>query len=517
MKEIINHYSKDIRNYLLGTAACYGINLLTIILLVNVLVYILPQPPEFRYKIMFLSSLIMLYFTYCYARKKSVDITENILSEVREKIIENIRNCDLQSFEKIDKSGGYNAITLETQIFSESIEKMFHLIEEIFFTISTLVLILIVSPLSCWLVIEIICCSISIYSYYMLKAKKLIHEARNKERELFAATRDVVDGFKDLKLNDQKNDDFYHQCLKVKSADNRKLRIEAENLLIKSNVYSIIFEYCIFLPIVFILPYMGKITPDIMMVTMTLILFISFGSIKSVIPFIVKLGVSIERLIMLEETLKQLKKETSDSIPTQKIHTFKEIKYHNICFGYSDISDHSTFFLKNISFSIYPEEILFISGGNGSGKSTLLKVITGLYASSSGNVFINGNEIDITQYKYLFSAIFTDFHLFNRLYGVQQDIDQKKLKTLIEMMNLDQRLSYEDNRFTGLELSSGQKKRLALVISLMEDKPIYIFDEWAADQMPHFMDYFYYYLLPDLRKKGKSIIAVTHDDDYYHT
>ena len=156
-------------------------------------------------------------------------------------------------------------------------------------------------------------------------------------------------------------------------------------------------------------------------------------------------------------------------------------------------------------------------GGNGSGKSTLLKVISGLYYSSTGSVFINGKEIDIAQYRYLFSAIFTDFHLFDRLYGLTQDIDQKKLNNLLKIMELDHKLSYKDNRFTTLDLSTGQKKRLAMVVSMMEDKPIYIFDEWAADQMPHFRDYFYYYLLPDLRNKGKSVIAVTHDDDYYHT
>jgi len=518
IKEIIKKYSNDIRHYLLWTAAFYLVDLVLTLLIIHVLVHILPDPPCIRVKMLYATSLIIYFLIYRYSQKKGVDIAENILCEVRETIIENIRKCDLQSFEKIDKSGGYNAITLETQILSEGIQKFQHLIEEFNYTLTAGIVILIISPISFWFIIGIISCAASIYSYYILKAKKLIHEARKKEKELFAASHDVISGFKSLKLNDQKNDDFYHQSLKLKSADNRRIRIKAENLLIQSNVYSIMFEFSIYLPIVFILPYMKLISTDIMIALMTLVLLISFGIIRNTIPFIVRIGVSIERLILLEQTLKKVPEDKLINVPTQRIKSFKEIQYDNIGFNYSNNSDFSTFFfLEDISFSIYPEEIIFISGGNGSGKSTLLKVITGLYDSSSGSTYINGKEVDITQYRYLFSAIFTDFHLFDRLYGFKHDIDQKKLKDLLKIMDLDQKLSYEDNRFSTLDLSSGQKKRLAMIVSLLEDKPIYIFDEWAADQMPQFREYFYHQLLPDLRHNGKCVIAVTHDDDYYHT
>jgi putative ATP-binding cassette transporter len=516
INKIYKKYSNDIRQYFMGTAAFYIVDLLIVLLLLYVLICILPQPPESTYKIFFLLSLIIFYFTYCYAQKKGVDIAESFLCDVREKIIEDIRNCDLQSFEKLDKSGSYNAITLETQIIADSIEKILHLIEEVFFSIGVILIIMIISPISFWLVIGILCCASYIYSYYILKGKKLIHEARKKERELFAATSDVIKGFKDLKLNDQKNDDFYHQSLKAKSADSRRYKIEAEYLLINSNVYSSMFEYGIFLPIVFILPYMKLITPDIMMASMTLIIFLSFGMIKSTIPFLVRVNVSIERLITLEQKLKHANKERLINFPTQKIQTFKALQYNNICFSYLDQYNYATFSLENISFSIYPEEILFISGGNGSGKSSLLKVITGLYYPTSGSVFINGKKADIMQYRYFFSAIFTDFHLFDRLYGLTQDIDQKRIDYLLNIFDLDQKLAYKDNRFTTLALSTGQKKRLAMLVALMEDKPIYVFDEWAADQMPRFREYFYHELLPDLRNKGKCIIAVTHDDDFYH-
>jgi len=363
IKRIIKDYSNDIRNYLIGMGIYFTIDLSMLVFLIYVLVSILPQPPSIRYKIIYLISLIMFLFVYRYAQKKGVDIAESFLCDVRERIIEDIRNCDLQSFEKIDKSGGYNAITLETQIIAESIEKVLYLTENIWFITNSIIIILIISPISSLLVIVIFFCTGFIYTYYILKAKKVFHEARKKERELFDATCDVIEGFKYLKLNDKKNDDFYHHCLKVKSADNRQLKIEAENLLLTSNVYSLMFEFGVFLPIVFLLPYMGLIKPDVLMATIMLILFMSVTNIKSIIPFLVRTGVSIERLIILEKALNQYHKETLITIPTKKIHTFKEIKYDNISFKYSDQNDHSTFSLENISFSIFPEEVLFISGG----------------------------------------------------------------------------------------------------------------------------------------------------------
>jgi len=512
IKLILEKYSKSIRNYLLWSASFYLIDLVIIVLLIHVLVHILPESPPIRYKIILFTALILFYSVYTYSQKKGVDISEDILCEIREKIIEDMRSCDLQSFEKVDKTTGYNAITLETQILADCFSHILHLIEASFFLVTTISIILIISPVSFWFVTGVIFFTTYIYSFFIYKANKLVHEARQKERELFSATRDIIDGFKLLKINDQKNDDFYHQCLTVKTSDTRKLRIKAENMLLKSNVYSTIFEYGIFIPIIFILPCMGAIKPDAMMAVITLILLIPFGYIKNNIPFLIRGVVSIERLIMLEKTLKQFKKEKAVDLKAPKIKLFKEIQYSNMCYNYQENFDFS---LENISFCVHPNEIIFIRGGNGSGKTTLLKVITGLYNLTSGMVSIDGKKVDITHYRYLFSTIFTDFHLFDRLYGLPNDIDQKRMNHLLKIMDLDHKLSYTDTGFTTLDLSSGQKKRLAMIVSLMEDKPIYIFDEWAADQMPKFRNYFYHELLPVLRRKGKSIIAVTHDDQFY--
>jgi putative ATP-binding cassette transporter len=163
--------------------------------------------------------------------------------------------------------------------------------------------------------------------------------------------------------------------------------------------------------------------------------------------------------------------------------------------------------------SIHHNEIIFIVGGNGSGKSTLLKLITGLYFPYEGKIFIDNKATTMDKHRDLFSAIFTDVHLFKRLYGIDPS-KHAEVKQYLKLMQIDHVVSYDNNRFNTLELSSGQKKRLAMVVSLMEDKPIYIFDEWAAEQSPQFKSFFYNTLLPDLKLKGKTIISVNHDPQF---
>ena len=111
--------------------------------------------------------------------------------------------------------------------------------------------------------------------------------------------------------------------------------------------------------------------------------------------------------------------------------------------------------------------------------------------------------------------IFSDYHLFERLYGTAA-VEDRRVFDLLRLMQIEQKTTWMDGRFQNQDLSTGQRKRLALVISLLEDKSIYIFDEWAADQDPAFRRFFYETLLPEMKAKGKTIVAATHDDRYFH-
>ncbi|MBW8863333.1 MAG: ATP-binding cassette domain-containing protein [Verrucomicrobia bacterium] len=161
---------------------------------------------------------------------------------------------------------------------------------------------------------------------------------------------------------------------------------------------------------------------------------------------------------------------------------------------------------------------MFIVGGNGSGKSTLAKIITGLYPPEAGEIHLDGKKItngDRDDYRQLFSAVFADFYIFETLLGLDAtDLDSRARHYLAEL-HLDHKVKVRDGRLSTLDLSQGQRKRLALLTAYIEDRPFYLFDEWASDQDPQFKEIFYRQLLPDLKARGKAVVVITHDDRYF--
>jgi putative ATP-binding cassette transporter len=161
-------------------------------------------------------------------------------------------------------------------------------------------------------------------------------------------------------------------------------------------------------------------------------------------------------------------------------------------------------------------ELVFLTGGNGSGKSTLLLLLAGLYPPDSGEITLDGvpvNDDTRNEYRALISGIFFDYHLFRRLYGIA-DLDPAELDRLLRQFRLESKTDVSNGEFRTLDLSGGQRRRLALVISLIEKRPILLLDEWTAEQDPEFRKKFYEELLPGIMQAGATVVVITHDDRY---
>ena len=196
---------------------------------------------------------------------------------------------------------------------------------------------------------------------------------------------------------------------------------------------------------------------------------------------------------------------------------FRKISLDNASFTYKTEKGSSLFCAGPWSFAIARGEVVFLTGGNGSGKSTALKLISGLYRPESGSIRVDGFEVTdgtLQSYREMFTCIFTDFHLFKGLYGLE-DVDPEQVDSMLRLMGLEEKVTFSNGRFSTQDLSTGQRKRLAMVVALLEQREIYLFDEWAADQDAWFRDIFYRVLLPALKRSGKTVIAVTHDDRYW--
>jgi putative ATP-binding cassette transporter len=178
------------------------------------------------------------------------------------------------------------------------------------------------------------------------------------------------------------------------------------------------------------------------------------------------------------------------------------------------------FTLGPIDLRLESGELVFLAGGNGSGKTTLAKVLAGLYPPETGSISVDGRpvgEADRAAYREHFAFVFTDFHLFESLLGLGRggtNLDQRA-RIYLELLELDHKVEIAAGGLSTTELSQGQRKRLALLTAYLEDRPVYIFDEWAADQDPTFKDIFYRRLLPDLKARGKAVLAISHDERFF--
>jgi putative pyoverdin transport system ATP-binding/permease protein len=196
---------------------------------------------------------------------------------------------------------------------------------------------------------------------------------------------------------------------------------------------------------------------------------------------------------------------------------WRRIALNDVSYRYDSGDPESSFRIGPMDFSVAPGEVIFVTGGNGSGKTTFIKVLAGLYYPQEGAILVDGALVTadgIDLYRQRFSSVFFDFHLFDQFYGLS-DIDEKAASYL-KHLRLDHKVRVDDGKLSTTNLSQGQRKRLALLTAYLEDRPIYIFDEWAADQDLEFREFFYYEIIPGLKRRNKTVIVISHDERYFH-
>lgn len=195
------------------------------------------------------------------------------------------------------------------------------------------------------------------------------------------------------------------------------------------------------------------------------------------------------------------------------------LRLEGLTYDYPAACDDYGFHLGPVDLHVYAGETLFIVGGNGSGKSTLAKLLTGLYRPSGGCLSLQGEQITDERrdwYRSHFSTVLSSFHLFERLVGPSGDFDLPLAQAWLARLRMERKVSIDpDGLLSTTQLSQGQRKRLALLVALVEERPILLLDEWAADQDPLFRAFFYLELLPELKARGKTVIAISHDDRYF--
>lgn len=470
--------------------------------------------------------LLSLFLTVCavsiackrHALNHTTIIAQQVIRKVRLQFIDKLRHTELQFLEQREKGEIYARIVQDTELLSRALPNLVGSFESTLSAVAILAYIAWISLTGFVLTLSTMVIMNAIFIRRYVKIKEALRVARLKEGEFNDALNSVLSGFKEIRINTRKNNDLF-QDIEVLSRKSEQLKTGAEVNHDKNVVLAVFLSQIVLGVIVFIVPQYSTAYGDVVsqLVASVLFLFGLTGMAMGGIYTITRANVAVENLERLKAEIDSFgtfaEVETGDPLTE-----FQEIALRSVTFQYPDKDGERGFTVGPLDFTIKQGEVLFIVGGNGSGKSTLLKLLTGLYYPAPGHpITCDGRPLSRTTYQAyrgLFSVIFTDFHLFKKLYGLES-VDEKNVQRLLETMELDSKTAFVSGRFTKTDLSTGQKKRLAYITSVLRDKPIYIFDEWAADQDPTFRVRFYNEFLDDLRAMGKTVIAVTHDDRFF--
>jgi putative ATP-binding cassette transporter len=325
-----------------------------------------------------------------------------------------------------------------------------------------------------------------------------------------------LSGFQEIKMSSQKANSFIHDLI-LSAKKTRQLREDSQITVGSIFSYIQVTLYFVVGMVIFLVPQLTDGFEDVVAKVATTSLFMlgSFQGIFQSIPMVIQAETSAGQLLNLQKRLEDFApsvEEDNQALDKVNVLSFNEIQYQ-----YPKQDQITRFDLGPITYAFEAGKTYFVRGSNGAGKTTFIRVLLGLYMPSSGSISINGKIVPQPTngaYRDLFAVVFSDFYLFKKLYG----IDPSKLleaKALVKMFRLEEKVSVLEDEFDTINLSTGQRKRLALMEALLEDKPFVVLDEWAADQDPEFRRYFYQVLIPYIKKLGKTIIAISHDDKYY--
>ncbi len=465
---------------------------------------------------LFVISLFLFIKTQAYVTTTVTAEIEAIIHRVRVRLMDQVRHSELLAIEQIGRARIIASITSDAAVLTQASNMLCY-------SMQSFVLIFFVGLYVVYLSFPAFVLSILIVgaagTIFHFRSRRLTAEradAAVQERRLFERLTDFLDGFKEVRLNKARSNDLFEDAVNV-SRTAASIKIHTQTETFRQVVSAQSSMYILLGAVVFVAPQFSEsLSSGSITKTTTALLFVvgaCFGLVQS-IPILMNANAAADRMSQLDVALRATAQPADDDITAPK--RFDAIEMRDISFRYVDRFSDTAFKIGPIDFNLRSGDLVFITGGNGSGKSTFLRVLAGLYAPDSGEITLDGMRVnDDTRdiYRGLMSAIFFDYHLFRRLYGMP-DPDPGEVHRLLTQFRLAEKTSLTDGEFRTLDLSGGQRRRLALIVSLLEKRPILLLDEWTAEQDPEFRRKFYDELLPEMMQAGATVIVITHDDRY---
>lgn len=460
---------------------------------------------------------ILLALTRVSSHLLLVRLGENAVLKIRLELVRRILGTPLAKLEEIGEHRILAALTEDTTAIANALVLLP--------TIGINLLIVVCSLVYLgWLSVQVLLGFLLVMSVagtsYVIPvrlAMRRYRRARDEQDGLFKQFRSLTEGSKELKLHSARRNAFFAKVERI-AQSLRDQYVSGATVAGIGHAWGQLLVFFAVGCLIFVLPQIQTISRETL-TGYTLVLFYvmsPFQLMLQMIPLLGRGGVALNRVEKLGLSLDPSPGGEALSIAPPPL--WRRLELSGVTYGYRGNGEEHGFAVGPIDLVMHPGEIVVVIGGNGSGKTTLAKLISGLYQPETGEIRLDGQPVTgqtLDSYRQLFSTVFSDFCLFESLLGLESpDLDQKAHRYLVKL-DLDRKVSVQEGALSTVALSQGQRKRLALLTAYLEDRPIYIFDEWAADQDPMFKQVFYHQLLPELKSQGKTVLVISHDDRYF--
>jgi putative pyoverdin transport system ATP-binding/permease protein len=455
----------------------------------------------------FASQLILLYLTSKAAYELRIQLSRQILS------------APLRQLEKLGPHRLLATVTQDIGSVIELVTVLPQMLTQLAMMIGCVVYLAWLSWQLLLVMLGFMAIGLLTHQLPLLRAFRYFRLLREEWDAMYKGFHGLIVGTKELKLNRRRREAFLAEQLEPAAAGLRDYGLKGNRIAMAvSNWGQILFFIFIGL-LLFAASSLIAIQPQVLIGYTLAVLFMitPLTMLLNQIPALERAYLAAERIEELGFSLNAAKPE-SLALSASADAAWRRLDLVDVTHAYRQDGGNTDFQLGPINLTLHPGELIFLIGGNGSGKTTLVKLLMGLYEPEEGEIRVDNRPVTMAgrdDYRQQFSAVFYDFYLFERLFGIDaKDIDGESQKYL-DLLQLSEKLTVKNGTLSTIDLSQGQRKRVALLNAYLENRPIYIFDEWAADQDPQFKRIFYYELVPELKSRGKTVIVISHDDRYY--
>ncbi|WP_049006425.1 multidrug ABC transporter permease/ATP-binding protein [Enterobacter cloacae] len=460
----------------------------------------------------FLGLLLLLMAVTLGSQLALTALGHHFVFRLRSEFIKRILDTQVERVEQLGSASLLAGLTSDVRAITIAFVRLPELVQGIILTFGSAAYLAWLS--SKMLAVTALWIVITIWGGFVLVSRVYKHMAvlRETEDKLYNDYQTVLEGRKELTLNRERAEHIFNHLYLPDAREYRHHIIRADTFHLSAVNWSNIMMLGAIGLVFWMANSLGWADTNVAATYSLTLLFLRTPLLSAVgaLPTLLSAQVAFNKLKKFD--LAPFKAEFPRP---QAFPNWQTLELRNVTFRYRD----NAFSIGPVNLTIHRGELLFLIGGNGSGKSTLAMLLTGLYQPQLGEILLDGRALNAEKpedYRQLFSAVFTDVWLFEQLLGPEgQQANPALVEKWLAQLQMSHKLELQDGKILNLKLSKGQKKRVALLLALAEERDIILLDEWAADQDPHFRREFYQVLLPLMQEMGKTIFAISHDDHYF--